>query len=205
MASLAHVVRATTAAAAAGEGADEEGAMQVRADALRAERAVGLRAVVARAAAALADARVVATLSHSSTVLAVAAFLPGRDWLVGESLPGGEGARTGRILAARSEAPDGPRQVRVVADAELVAAAGGERPRELPAPDAVLLGADAVLPDGSVINKIGSRALAEAAGAAGRLVVVAADPWKRLPRGAAADIASPLFELVPASAIDLLA
>lgn len=88
----------------------------------------------------------VTTISRSSTVATLLqAQRPAVDvWC---SLPGGEGTDT---VAALQEAG---------VDARLVE--DGTPPR-----GTVLLGADAVLPDGTVWNKVGSRAMAEAASGA---------------------------------------
>lgn len=180
---------------------------------LRDERRRGIERVIAGAVAALAGARTVATLSRSSTVLAVAAAVPGLRWLVSESLPGGEGREmAAEIGAARrpsaneaAGADAAASAAEVISDADLIALFAADPP------DAVLLGADAVTPDGGVVNKTGSAALAAAAKSAGRPVLVAADPWKRLPAetgptGAEADRAQPpsggIFEPVPPELID---
>ncbi len=173
------------------------------AERLRAEHEAGLRAVVAAAAAALADADTIATLSHSSTVLAVARELPGRRWLVGESLPGGEGRLAAAALSALRDSDGEPvaESVDLLADAELPAAIAASGGATGPGVAAVLLGADAVSAAGDALNKIGSAALAATASAAGIPVIVAADPWKRLPAGR--DVAAAgIFEVVPAEYIN---
>jgi len=178
------------------------------AERLRAEHEAGLRAVVAAAATALADADTIATLSHSSTVLAIARELPGRRWLVGESLPGGEGRLAAAALSALRDSDGEPvaESVDMLADAELltaVAAKGGGAKGVAAGSGvaAVLLGADAVSAAGDALNKIGSAALAAAAREAGIPVIVAADPWKRLPAGR--DVAAAgIFEVVSAEFIN---
>jgi translation initiation factor 2B subunit (eIF-2B alpha/beta/delta family) len=106
----------------------------------------------ARAAARLAqvdgrdDAPLVATLSRSSTVRA--ALLDARPAvLVGESRPAREGVGVAEALA------DAGLDVTLTTDAALpwLAIERGA--------DAVLVGADAVLADGTVVNKAGTRAL----------------------------------------------
>ncbi|MEF8855855.1 MAG: NUDIX domain-containing protein [Haloplanus sp.] len=104
-------------------------------------------------AAALAAERcgdAVATLSRSGTVLAALREAE-PTVLIGESRPACEGADVAATLA------DEGLDVTLTTDAAL---AGEVAAR---APDAVLVGADAVLADGSVVNKVGTRSLALAA------------------------------------------
>jgi len=170
-------------------------------DAARADR---------RAAEAAAD-RVegpVATLSRSGTV---GRALAATDVavVVGESRLGREGVETAEALGDRATLVPDP-----VLPGTLAGLAG--RPRA----GSVLLGADAVLPDGSVVNRTGSYPLALAAREAGAPVrVVAArdkvraaggdgvpaerEPPTELYDGAApVATATPLFERVPASLVD---
>ncbi len=104
----------------------------------------------------------VLTLSRSSSVRAALSGLPRsrrpREVLVLESLPGGEGR-----LLARELRTAGVR-ARLVPDAE-----GTELVRGV---DLVLLGADAVYADGSLVHKVGTRRIAVSARAAGVPVVV---------------------------------
>lgn len=104
----------------------------------------------AAAASALLDGPVL-TLSRSGTV---AAALADRDGpvLVAESVPGGEGRAVAAELAAESD-----RAVTLLPDA---AVASVLAEREI---SAALVGADTVLPDGGVVNKVGTRGLALAA------------------------------------------
>jgi translation initiation factor 2B subunit (eIF-2B alpha/beta/delta family) len=144
----------------------------------------------------------VATLSRSGTVeRAVRAGDPGAV-LVAESRPGREGVGVAEELA------DGT-AVTLTTDAAF--------PFELAEYDALLVGADRVLPDGRVVNKAGTRGAALSAAEAGldRLVVCASDKIARgvdydlEPRDAAeiydgdADIAvaNPTFDVTPASAV----
>ena len=193
---LAVLLAGAAAGAAAGAGMD-----RLVAD-LRREHADGLRAVVAEAVAALDAASTVAVLSRSSTVLAVAAGLPGRRWLVSESLPGGEGARMAADLAGLRDAAGGKTAAEVVLlpDAELIGIVASARRGAV---DAVLLGADAVAADGSIVNKTGSRALAEAARRAGLRCLAVADPWKRLPPGSR-PVVGGLFEILPADLVETI-
>lgn len=114
----------------------------------------------------------VVTLSASSTVAAavVAAVREGRELEVVclESRPMSEGRDLARRLA-RADVP-----VVYAVDAAAWSLTRGSA--------AVLLGADSI-GDAGVVNKIGSRALAEAAHATGAPVFVAADRTKLLPPG----------------------
>ncbi|MBI4510995.1 MAG: NUDIX domain-containing protein [Deltaproteobacteria bacterium] len=128
----------------------------------------------------------VGTFSRSSTVLAALEGAPRVTLLVGVSLPGGEGAETARAASALGH------EVVLLSDEEL---ADRVERHEV---DLVLVGADAVLRHGGVINKVGTRALAEAAARAEPPVdvVVACDEWKQWD-----DVHPPpleeLFEAVP--------
>jgi len=103
-----------------------------------------------RAAEALADAGGVLTLSRSGTVRATVDRVAPDRLYVAESRPGGEGVEVAESLA------DGP-SVTLVPDAAVAHALATEPI------DVVLVGADAVLPDGRVVNKVGTRAAALAA------------------------------------------
>jgi len=106
----------------------------------------------------------VLTLSASASVMA--ALLARRPdlTLVAESRPLLEGRATAQALAAADLA------VELVVDAAVAAA--------LPAVDAVVLGADTLLADGSAVNKVGSLPLALAAREAERPVYVVTDTAK---------------------------
>ncbi len=173
--------------------------------ACRAERDAMRRARAAAAArlAALAPRRP-ATLSTSAMVVeALRAARPGRV-VVFESRPALEGRATARALARSGL------RVRVSIDARMAA--------ELDRCDAVVLGCDALLPDGSVVAKAGARTLAELAARRRIPVYVLADRWRvatarawraeapreadvwaRAPEGV--DVAGAVFELVSARAI----
>jgi translation initiation factor 2B subunit (eIF-2B alpha/beta/delta family) len=120
----------------------------------------------------------VATISRSGTVLDALSNAD-VDVLIGESRPAGEGT------AVATELTDAGNAVTVTTDAALPWVISGEATR--PAPDLVLVGADAVLPDGRVVNKVGTRALGLAASRAGiPLYVVAASDkvaidWRQPP------------------------
>ncbi len=168
------------------------------------------RAAVTAAAGRIGVGERVMTISYSGTVrqvLLAAAAKIGRV-VVCESRPLYEG----RTLAEALEESD--LAVTVITDAQ--AAAHVDRV------DRVLLGADAVLPDGSVVNKVGSTLLALAAQRAGKPVTVVADSLKRVrdpgdyrftpeenpasevwpdaPQGI--EVANEYFERVPAELID---
>lgn len=129
----------------------------------------GWRRAIEHARRLLPQAGSLVTLSYSSTVLETLRG-SGAKVVVGESLPGGEGARTAEALSRSGTAAT------VVPDATLGQWAA--------AADAVLLGADAVTPRG-VINKVGSRLLALAAKVERTPCYVVADSSKfRLPRSA---------------------
>jgi translation initiation factor eIF-2B subunit delta len=138
----------------------------------------------------------VATLSWSSTVLEALRLLRGRRVLtrvaVLESLPGGEGKRTAAALSGEGIAAVWVRDdavVETVNDCDLV-----------------LLGADTLLRDGGIVNKVRSRDLAAAARAAGKRVLVVAETIKLDVHHDAADAPVPgRFEVVPAALLTSVA
>lgn len=156
------------------------------------------------AARRVADARV-ATLSRSGTVRETLSLADPEAVLVAESRPGREGVDVAADLAAESD-------VTLTTDAALAHAVG-----EWGA-DAVLVGADAVRPDGSVINKAGTRAGALAGTYEGIEVVAVAASDKVAPHdrtdlehrdgsevyGGEADVAvyNPTFDVTPADCVD---
>ncbi|QPV61329.1 NUDIX domain-containing protein [Halosimplex litoreum] len=110
-------------------------------------------------AAAFAADRVpdrIATLSRSGTVATAVERADPEAVLVAESRPGREGVGTAERLAERTDAT-----VTLTTDAALA--------DRLAATDvgAVVVGADTVLPDGRVLNKVGTRAAAAVAAAEG--------------------------------------
>ncbi len=142
------------------------------------EAARALRATLAAARAALGEAPLLATISRSSTVLALCATLKPREVLVARSLPGGEGADTAAALCAQGHA------ARVVEDDAL--------PPEWSAAQ-FIAGVDA-LGDGWFANKVGTARL----GGAARAIWLLATPDKRLPPGLAHWWrCGPLFERAP--------
>jgi len=108
----------------------------------------------------------VATLSRSGTAYAALVKCSPGSVLVAESRPGREGVGVAERLARETDA-----EVTLTTDAafaeQLVATDAG----------AVVVGADAILPDGSVLNKVGTRAAATVADREGIdcLVVAASD------------------------------
>jgi translation initiation factor 2B subunit (eIF-2B alpha/beta/delta family) len=115
-----------------------------RAATKRTEAAVEADSAAARRAATVIDGQAVFTLSRSGTVLQAIEHGDVEDVTVAVSRPGGEG----RTVATRlSEAG---LDVTLTSDANIPAAV--ERA------DVVLVGADSVLPDGSVVNKVGTTA-----------------------------------------------
>jgi translation initiation factor 2B subunit (eIF-2B alpha/beta/delta family) len=98
------------------------------------------------AAERIDDARV-CTFSRSGTVLTALDRAETEAVLVGASHPGGEGVAVAEELAEDHD-------VTLTSDAAL---AGQLAEWEA---DAVLVGADTILPDGSVLNKVGTRGLA---------------------------------------------
>ena len=118
------------------------------------------RAVAADAdAAAIAADRLpdrIATLSRSGTVAATVERAEPDAVLVAESRPGREGVDTAERAAERTDAA-----VTLTTDAALA--------DRLAATEigAVVVGADTLAPDGSVVNKVGTRAAAAAASAEG--------------------------------------
>lgn len=173
----------------------------------RAETALEAALDADDAAASLAAERCgdsVATLSRSGTVRA-ALRTAEPSVLIGESRPAGEGVDVAAALA------DDGLDVTLTTDAALSS--------ELAAhdPDTVLVGADAVLADGSVLNKVGTRGLAIAAAREDVPVyaVAAADkvrPDERFEGEAGADadlyggsapvtVSNPIFDRTPADLV----
>ncbi|QIB75894.1 NUDIX domain-containing protein [Halogeometricum borinquense] len=169
----------------------------------------------------LRDAEVsgVATLSRSGTVSAALRKLGPTSLLVAESRPEREGVTVAETVAEETDAA-----VTVTTEAALPAALA----RREGAVDAVVVGADAVHPDGSVVNKTGTSVLASAAQSAGVPVYVVAASDKVRPTGTApkdaademcaespheavydgdadVDVFAPTFERVSADLVDGLA
>jgi translation initiation factor 2B subunit (eIF-2B alpha/beta/delta family) len=175
-----------------------------------AEAGLDAAADATRAAANTAADRLlgpVATCSRSGTVLAALSD-SAVPVVVGESRLGREGVATAEALGDRAT---------LVSDAVLPGTLAGLSGR--PEAESVLLGADAVLPDGSVVNRTGSYPLALAAKTEDKPVRVVAtrdkvrgverfDATEREPPTALYDgdepveTATPLFERVPADLVD---
>ncbi|MCT9095453.1 NUDIX domain-containing protein [Haloarchaeobius sp. HME9146] len=113
-------------------------------------RAVTADTDAAVRAGALISDRTVLTLSRSGTVLGALRDGSPMELFVAESRPGGEGVAVAEALV--DEYP-----VTLVTDAGVAHTMATEDV------DAVLVGADTVLPDGTVVNKTGTRAAALAA------------------------------------------
>lgn len=123
-------------------------AREARAGIERAERAD--RAAATKAAELLRERRVF-TLSRSETVTDALLQARPRKVIVAESLPGAEGNDVRDQLAEASL------DVTVVPDAAIAAALGDFEV------EVAVVGADAVLPSGAVVNKVGTRLLGLAA------------------------------------------
>lgn len=133
------------------------------------EAATGAAATAADAAASrIADATVL-TLSRSGTVAAALDRVSTDGVVVLESRPGGEGVAVAESLA------DG-HDVTLTRDAAIADCVATDI-------DAVLVGGDTVLPDGSVINKVGTRTVAAVAAGEGVPVFVACTSAKVAPAG----------------------
>lgn len=160
-------------------------------------------AAAATAADRLDGGRVV-TLSRSGTVERALELADPAGVLVAESRPGGEGVDTAERLAEAGH------DVALVPDAALAyELARGDY-------DAVLVGADTVLRDGRVVNKVGTRAVALAGTREGVPVYAVAARDKISPDAeprleAAADVSDgdadldvsvPLFDVTPADLLD---
>ncbi|MFB6220981.1 MAG: NUDIX domain-containing protein [Halolamina sp.] len=148
----------------------------------------------------------VVTHSRSGTALAALREADAAV-VVGESRTAREGVTVAAVLA------DTGHEVTLTTDAALPSAVSGDVG---PTPDAALVGADAVLPDGDVVNKVGTRALGLACRYAGLpLYVVAArdkiavedrEPTEsaepaELYDGDDVAVANPVFDRTPADCI----
>ncbi|MHB8060946.1 MAG: eIF2B alpha/beta/delta subunit family protein [Gaiellaceae bacterium] len=129
----------------------------------------------------------VMTHSASGTVHEALIHTPPEHVICTVSEPGGEG----RGLAA--ELKEEGIEIELIADREGPAAAQES--------DLVLLGADTVFRDGSLINKVGTLAIARAANEAGVPVIVACETFKLAPFDPHAPTED-IFDLVPADLID---
>jgi translation initiation factor 2B subunit (eIF-2B alpha/beta/delta family) len=170
------------------------------------ERALDADAAAAREAADLLDETVL-TLSRSGTVQDALGRAEVEEIIVAESRPACEG-----VGVAEELAEDCP--VTLVVDA---AAAHVLAERSV---DCVLVGADTVLPDGSVLNKVGTRGVAIAAAhedipvyAVAASDKISADADARFERGtpeaiydgdAGLDVLNPTFDRTPAAFVTVV-
>lgn len=149
----------------------------------------------------------IATLSRSGTVQKAIERADPEAVLIAESRPGGEGVGVAEELAEG-------RDVTLASDADLAWAIHEWEPA------AVIVGADAIRPDGGVLNKVGTRAAALAAAHEGVPVIVAAaadkvrvdveteiesvDPEGIYDGPAELTVRSPLFDVTPPELIDAI-
>lgn len=191
------------------ESVEAAGVEPFRGEAAEAVRGLAREAAEARQRAAetareiLADADPVVTLSRSSTVRRALEGVPARVHVL-ESRPGGEGR--GFAAELREAGVDAHLAPDAYAAGLLAEAGQG----------AVLLGADGITREGAVVNKVGSRTVAAAAGSLGVPVWVVASTWKCGPRvgdgeeapwdpGEGPAVAVPLLEEVPADLLEGIA
>jgi translation initiation factor 2B subunit (eIF-2B alpha/beta/delta family) len=151
------------------------------------------------------DGAAVATLSRSGTVLEALRSGAPASVLIAESRPGREGIGVAESLAEGTE-------VTLTSDAAL--------PQVLATLDSgrLVVGADSILPDGSVVNKVGTRAAATVAQRTGTDVVVAAatdkvrpdesfdleprEPSELYDGPAPVTVENPTFDVTPSDAVD---
>ncbi|RQG96506.1 NUDIX domain-containing protein [Natrarchaeobius chitinivorans] len=209
MAVLRNRVSRAMAEADEADGRDEQGAPAVLASTVDGiDRALAADADAAANAADRVDGRI-ATLSRSGTVsAAIRKGTPSRLF-VAESRPAREGVDVAEELASD---PAVDASVTVHTDA---AAAHVLADEEI---DRVVVGADTVLPDGSVVNKTGTRTLAVAAAREGVPVTAVAATDKVSTRegvnlesgdqtavydgDAAIDVLNPTFDVTPADCVE---
>lgn len=145
----------------------------------------------------------VATLSRSGTVLEALEQAPPDELIVAESRPGREGVSVAEALADTTS-------VTLVSDLALAS--------ELTSVDTLIVGADTILPDGRLINKVGTRAAAVTAAYHDVDVIVGASIDKISPDSTwdseerdrselyegdhAISLVNPTFDLTPAALID---
>jgi len=174
------------------------------------ERAVAADREAAAAAAPLLGDRVL-TLSRSGTVRETLRQASPERVYVAASRPAGEGVAVAEELAADGGVDAAVTLVPDAAVAHVLATAGV---------DAVVVGADTVLPDGRVVNKTGTRAASLAAAREGvPMYAVAAgdkvthEPSVSLESGAATavydgsaplDALNPTFDVTPADAVTVV-
>lgn len=168
------------------------------------ERALRADAEAASIAADQLRGARIATLSRSGTVIATLVEAHPTAVLVAESRPGGEGATAAEALASTTDAA-----ITLTTDAAFT---------DLLADwDALVVGADAIVADGRLVNKVGTRGAAITAAHDGLDVTVVAASEKITPRrdvdpdeqsgetlGAATSVetANPLFGETPLDIVD---
>ena len=136
---------------------------------LAADSRAAAGAAATNASAILGDARTLLTHSYSSTIVALLELLrpAAPSVIVAESRPLNEGHRTIEGLIEMDLAAT------LITDAQIGAAIDGV--------DAVVVGADGILPDGGVVNKAGTYPLALVARDRGVPFYVCAESFKRWP------------------------
>jgi translation initiation factor 2B subunit (eIF-2B alpha/beta/delta family) len=125
-----------------------------------------LRSVVRNASEMIRRYRSILTHSYSSTVASALENCRDISVYITESRPGYEGRRLAERLAARGH------------DVTLIVDAAASYVIDQGLVDAVVLGCDAILDDGSIANKIGSKMIALSAMDAGVPVNIVTDLWK---------------------------
>lgn len=155
-----------------------------------AEALIGCRDRAAKAIAVMLAPDITGTVmthSASATVLEALTHTPPTRVICTISEPGSEGRRLAAELKSLGL------EVELIADAE-----GSDAVRES---NLLLLGADTVFRDGSLVNKTGTLAIARAAKEAGVPVFVACETFKLAPFDPEQPVED-TFELIPAALID---
>lgn len=129
-----------------GESRSWRDAMQTAVAEARTQAIDADRDIAAQARIVLGTPETIATCSYSSTVMNALETLSPRRIIVGEGYPLGDGARCAREAIRRGF------EAQLTSDESLPAAAAGA--------DAVIIGADQVLDDGTVVNRSGTFPLA---------------------------------------------
>jgi translation initiation factor 2B subunit (eIF-2B alpha/beta/delta family) len=166
-----------------------------------------------------ADRPTVLTCSRSGTVAeALRRTEPRPNVVVTDSRPGGEGVGVAESLAREFHEGDAAdATVTLVPDSAVAQVLAEAETVDAPDVDAVLVGSDAVLPDASVVNKVGTRGVALAADAADVPVFVvtardkisgsdefvpeSVDATAVYDGDAPLDVVAPLFDRTPADLV----
>ncbi|GAB3689553.1 NUDIX domain-containing protein [Salinarchaeum chitinilyticum] len=182
-------------------------------------RALAADAEAAMRAAGLVSGWHVLTLSRSKTVLEVLQADTVTELSIAESRPAREGIGVAETLAGSGGEDTAPNATAARIDAPITVHTDAAIAHRLTSAgvDAVLVGADTVLPDGSVVNKTGTRGAAIAAAREGIPVYVVGASDKVTTSGgvnlesghpaavydgdAPIDVANPTFDVTPADAI----